>query len=186
MSATPSTFQLMPEFTKGLGFFFLSLRCFLIMIVFYCWFWSEPAQVLSVLQVPTFSICTCSTWGGLPPAADGMSWWDEPPAVHRLCQQSRSSDNLCVLNRAEDFFPHASFACVGCHKPMQKAAFTNKTACPPSQTGMPDGRDGGSRIQALLSNHVDLDLVLPALTTETHSRIFKIGTVGAARHNIYK
>jgi len=46
---------------------------------------------------------------------------------------------------------------------------------------MPDGRDGGFTF-----DRVDLDLVLPALTTKIHGHIFKTGTVGPVRHNIDK
>lgn len=63
----------------------------------------------------------------------------------------------------------------------------------PSPTEQPSFEDKrcqmeetGADVQASLSSTVNLDLVLAALTTEIHSRIFTPGTVGAVRHNIYK
>lgn len=105
----------MPELTRGC-FFLVTGLVFLITMVFYCWFWPEPAWVLYALNVPTLSIiCTCSTcliftsieavWllrlmGWAP------SCGTSPPSP-RLCQQS-SSSALCARNCAEDFAPHAS------------------------------------------------------------------------------
>lgn len=113
MSNTSTNFQLMPEFTKGflpVAVLFFNHDTILLLVLIWTHTSVRYSKCAHILYLHLFNLLDfLINWGSSPSVADGWApSCGTPSPFHGLCQRSSGSANLCVLNRAEDFFPHTS------------------------------------------------------------------------------